>query len=76
MKEETKRIVALYMNKITCQLHLVHSADQMLFDSNVFVAKPVKLQQLTAFRDYCVQHSTNLQDWITSLVEKTAPLLC
>lgn len=43
MKEETKRIVALYMNKITCQLHLVHSADQMLFDSNAFVAKPVKL---------------------------------
>lgn len=43
MKEETKRIVALHMNNIMCQLYLVHSADQMLFDSNLFVAKSVKL---------------------------------
>lgn len=52
MKEETKRIVALYMNKITYQLHLVHSADQMLFDSNVFVAKPVKLLKNVLEEDF------------------------
>lgn len=40
------------MNKITCRLHLLHSADQMLFASNVFVAKPVKLLKNVSEEDF------------------------